>query len=68
MATSFNGAKSLLLKAINQNVSKKFVFCKYWFVSIEILAGLSTNLGGTLQTDAEIDQLVTLGMNLRLKC
>ena len=67
MATSFNGAKSLLLKAINQNVSKKFVFCKYWFVSIEILAGLSTNLGGTLQTDAEIDQLVTPGNEFEIE-
>lgn len=61
------GAKSLLLKAINQNVSKKFVFCKYWFVSIEILAGLSTNLGGTLQTDAEIDQLVTPGNEFEIE-
>lgn len=55
------GAKTLLIKAFNQNVSKKFVFCKYWFLSIEILAGLSTSLGGTLQTDYEIDKLMTPG-------
>ncbi|RCK55415.1 Lysine biosynthesis regulatory protein LYS14 [Candida viswanathii] len=55
------GAKTLLIKAFNQNVSKKFVFCKYWFLSIEILAGLSTSLGGTLQTDYEIDRLMTPG-------
>lgn len=55
------GAKTLLIKTFNQNVSKKFVFCKYWFLSIEILAGLSTNLGGTLQTDSEIDTLMTPG-------
>ncbi|KAL6450029.1 LYS14 Lysine biosynthesis regulatory protein LYS14 [Candida maltosa Xu316] len=55
------GAKSLLIKAFNQNVSKKFVFCKFWFISIEILAGLSTNIGGTLQTDYEIDRLITSG-------
>ncbi|KAI3404985.2 hypothetical protein KGF56_002236 [Candida oxycetoniae] len=42
-------------------VSKILVFCKYWFLSIEILAGLSTNLGGTLQTDMEIDQLISAG-------
>ncbi|CAI5760487.1 unnamed protein product [Candida verbasci] len=54
-----NGAKELLIKIYNQNVSKIFIFCKYWFISIEILAGLSTNLGGTLQNDYEIDKIMT---------
>ncbi|KAI5961081.1 hypothetical protein CANMA_003855 [Candida margitis] len=58
------GCKDLLLKISTTNVaniSKVFVFCKYWFLSIEILAGLSTNIGGTLQTDYEIDHLMSCG-------
>lgn len=59
------GCKDLLLKISTSNntanISKVFVFCKYWFLSIEILAGLSTNIGGTLQTDHEIDRLMSCG-------
>ena len=59
------GCKDLLLKISTSNymanISKVFVFCKYWFISIEILAGLSTNIGGTLQTDYEIDHLMSCG-------
>ncbi|CAK9439944.1 uncharacterized protein LODBEIA_P40440 [Lodderomyces beijingensis] len=67
------GCKDLLLKISTQTnspsthpVSRVFVFCKYWFLSIEILAGLSTNLGGTLQTDTEIDQLMSDGSDYEI--
>ncbi|WLF81912.1 hypothetical protein PVL30_005713 [Lodderomyces elongisporus] len=61
------GCKELLVKistksrdsANMRHVSKIIMFCKYWFLSIEILAGLSTKLGGTLQTDYEINQLMS---------
>lgn len=57
------GAKDLLLKksAAQVRALAVMVFCKFWFVSIEVLAGLSSKLGGTLKTDAEIDQLMTCG-------
>lgn len=50
------GAKDILLKyTTNSNKNKKLksirtspilVFCKYWYISIEILAGLSSEYGG----------------------
>lgn len=57
------GAKDLLLKkpATQFRALAVMIFCKFWFVSIEVLAGLSSKLGGTLKTDAEIDQLMTCG-------
>lgn len=64
------GCKDLLLKISTSNnmgnISKVFVFCKYWFVSIEVLAGLSTNIGGTLQTDYEIDHLMSCGSDYEI--
>ncbi|KAL6449507.1 LYS14 Lysine biosynthesis regulatory protein LYS14 [Candida maltosa Xu316] len=57
------GAKDLLLKASvnNRKPSKIFIFCKIWFVTIEILASFSSHKGGTLQTDQEIDDLINSG-------
>lgn len=57
------GAKELLLKysASNQgplSMSRVMVFCKHWFISIEILAGLSSSKGGTLQKDSEMDLIM----------
>ncbi|RCK60928.1 Lysine biosynthesis regulatory protein LYS14 [Candida viswanathii] len=55
------GAKDLLLKSSvpKRKNSKIFIFCKIWFVTIEILAGISSVKGGTLQTDQEIDELIS---------
>lgn len=62
------GAKDLLLKYTlsHEKVpqlkkSKVLIFCKYWFVSLEILAGLSTIKGGILTTDEEFSRLLTTG-------
>lgn len=56
------GAKDLLLKH-NKNrpltkKSKVLIFCKYWFVSFEILAGLGSKNGGTVHVDEELDLLL----------
>lgn len=60
-----NGAKELLLRLSkrsgNYKISKTIVFCKFWFISIEILAGLSTEPGGTLQEDWELDAIISPG-------
>ncbi|KAG7661904.1 uncharacterized protein J8A68_004571 [[Candida] subhashii] len=60
-----SGAKDLLLRlSTKQNagkISKPVVFCKYWFITIEILAGLSTEVGGTLQEDWEVDAIISPG-------
>ena len=60
------GAKDLLLKYTlsHEKVpqlkkSNVLIFCKYWFVSLEILAGLSTIKGGILTTDEEFSRLIT---------
>ncbi|RLV85026.1 Lysine biosynthesis regulatory protein LYS14 [Meyerozyma sp. JA9] len=59
------GAKDLLIKYTSNNRkwrnSKILVFCKYWFVSFEVLAGISSSKGGTLKTNAEIDSLMNPG-------
>jgi hypothetical protein len=57
------GAKDILLKNSNQynKASKVFIFCKSWFVALEILAGISSKIGGTLTTDEEIDSIVNSG-------
>lgn len=56
------GAKDLLLKHNkNRPLSRKLkvlIFCKYWFVSFEILAGLGLKLGGTVHVDEELDLLL----------
>lgn len=65
------GAKDLLLKNTSSKTkfknSKILVFCKFWYISIEILAGLSSNLGGTLKTDSEIESLITCGDKYEIK-
>lgn len=58
------GAKDLLLKhTVNSNgaqrTSKIVVFCKYWFILFEILAGLGSRLGGTVQNEDELNLLLT---------
>jgi hypothetical protein len=64
------GAKDLLLKYFFTNNKSKLqlvrsspilVFCKYWYVSIEILAGLSSEYGGTLKGEEELDMLLRPG-------
>lgn len=57
------GAKDLLLKySIHSELkeSKIMIFCKVWFCSFELLAGLSSPKGGTLQSDAELDSIMKL--------
>ncbi|KAG7661993.1 uncharacterized protein J8A68_004493 [[Candida] subhashii] len=57
------GAKDLLLKNSMKKIksSKVLIFCKCWFVTLEILAGISSQKGGTLQTDEDIDLLINSG-------
>lgn len=56
------GAKDLLIKyTANQDIikrSKVLVFCKYWFILFEILAGLGLRLGGTVKLERELDMLL----------
>lgn len=65
------GAKDLLIKNTAGKAkfrnSKILIFCKFWYMSIEILAGLSSKLGGTLKTDAELDLLITCGDKYEIK-
>ncbi|GEQ66413.1 hypothetical protein JCM33374_g76 [Metschnikowia sp. JCM 33374] len=55
------GAKDILLKYTTSrkdiSSSKLILLCKYWFIVIEILAGLSSKLGGTIESDEELDLL-----------
>lgn len=59
------GAKELLLSYptsdSEQSIlkSKIMVFCKQWFISFEILAGLSSRRGGTLGTLKELSLILT---------
>ncbi|RLV94496.1 Lysine biosynthesis regulatory protein LYS14 [Spathaspora sp. JA1] len=57
------GGKDLLLKNSMKKIksSNVLIFCKSWFVTLEILAGISSKHGGTLQTDEEIDLLINSG-------
>lgn len=56
------GAKDLLLKHTTNKPyvrnSKVLIFCKFWFISFEILAGLGSKLGGTIKLDEELDLLL----------
>lgn len=56
------GAKDLLLKNALKKVKNShiLIFCKCWFITLEILAGISSKLGGTLKTDQEIDLLIKM--------
>lgn len=56
------GAKDLLLRKTKQFKranSKIIVFCKFWFASFEILAGLSLKIGGTLEDPEELNMLLS---------
>lgn len=60
------GAKELLLKyssgcgrSLELFRLKILVFCKHWFISFEILAGLSSRRGGTLQKDSEMELILS---------
>ncbi|CAH2351730.1 hypothetical protein CLIB1423_04S04654 [[Candida] railenensis] len=64
------GAKDLLLKYSFTSSSKHIkqvrrtpilIFCKFWYVSIEVLAGLSSEYGGTLKAEEDLDKLITPG-------
>ncbi|CAI5756946.1 unnamed protein product [Candida verbasci] len=54
------GAKDIIIKATNSkiNASKTLILCKVWFADFEILAGLSSHLGGTLKTDDELNSII----------
>lgn len=58
------GAKDLLLKHTTSKPyvrnSKVLIFCKFWFMSFEVLAGLGLKLGGTIKLDEELDLLFQL--------
>ncbi|KAK6455610.1 fungal-specific transcription factor domain-containing protein [Scheffersomyces xylosifermentans] len=55
------GAKDILLKTSANKVksSKILIFCKSWFVTLEVLAGISSKLGGTLTSEEEMDMLIS---------
>ncbi|ODV76862.1 uncharacterized protein CANTADRAFT_57295 [Suhomyces tanzawaensis NRRL Y-17324] len=63
------GAKDILLKVSTFKIksSKVLIFCKFWFGTLEILAGVSSTLGGTLKSEAELDSLVTTGDDHEIK-
>ncbi|CAK9436810.1 uncharacterized protein LODBEIA_P13320 [Lodderomyces beijingensis] len=54
------GAKDIIVKATNRKIrsSKTLILCKLWFADFEILAGLSSDLGGTLRTKEEMDSVL----------
>lgn len=55
------GAKDLLTKhAAHSDLksSKILIYCKVWYNSFELLAGLSSKKGGTLTTEHEIDLIM----------
>lgn len=56
------GAKEIILKATSgkMRLLKTLILCKLWFIDFEVLAGTLLVQGGTLQSDAEIDQIMTL--------
>lgn len=51
------GAKEIIMKATNSKIrlSPTLIVCKLWFADFEILAGLSSELGGTLRTKEQMD-------------
>lgn len=54
------GAKDLLRKYSNhKNSSDVLIFCKCWFVCLEVLAGISSRLGGTILSDVELDLILS---------
>ncbi|KAK6463019.1 fungal-specific transcription factor domain-containing protein [Scheffersomyces coipomensis] len=57
------GAKDILMKTSTKKIqnSKILIFCKSWFVTLEILAGISSTKGGTLTYTEEIDSLLSSG-------
>lgn len=57
------GARDLLLRHTTTDIpnTKVFIFCKFWFIILEILAGISSKKGGTLKTDKDIDSLINVG-------
>lgn len=68
------GAKDLLLKLSSNKMkyvelrnSKVLIFCKFWFISIEILAGLSSKYGGSLKNEEELDLLFAPGSEHEIK-
>ncbi|ODV76865.1 uncharacterized protein CANTADRAFT_57394 [Suhomyces tanzawaensis NRRL Y-17324] len=56
------GAKDIILKATNSRIrqSKTLIICKVWFIDFEMLAGLSSPLGGTLKTNEELVSVVNI--------
>lgn len=55
------GAKELLQKVfLNKTfpITKTLIFCKNWFSSFEILAGLGAPYGGTLVQETELESLI----------
>ena len=51
------GAKEIIMKATSSKIklSSTLIVGKLWFADFEILAGLSSELGGTLRTKEEMD-------------
>ncbi|KAI5949035.1 hypothetical protein KGF57_004997 [Candida theae] len=51
------GAKDIIMKATNSKIrsSTTLIMCKMWFADFEILAGLSSMMGGTLRTKEEMN-------------
>lgn len=51
------GAKEIIMKATSSKIrlSRTLIVCKMWFADFEVLAGLSSELGGTLRTKEQMD-------------
>lgn len=56
------GAKDIILRASSNEMrlSKTLILCKLWFTDFEVLAGTSSDKGGTLETDAELNLVILL--------
>ncbi|KAI5967566.1 hypothetical protein CANMA_003000 [Candida margitis] len=51
------GAKEIIMKATSSKIrsSPTLILCKMWFADFEVLAGLSSGMGGTLGSKDEMD-------------
>ncbi|KAI5949034.1 hypothetical protein KGF57_004996 [Candida theae] len=51
------GAREIIMKATSSKIrsSSTLIVCKMWFADFEILAGLSSEMGGTLRTKEQMD-------------
>lgn len=63
------GAKDIILRASTNEMrlSKTLILCKLWFTDFEVLAGTSSDKGGTLETDLELNLVILLNSSHETK-